>query len=374
MGDHRLRLPLRDWSFLPDDVIHLIVSRMKSVEDLMSISSVCRSWRSVTIKDYPTRRAQFPWLMISARNIFENKGLFSLDRYKYFNIIFQNPQHSRYWGSKLGVLIVLSFNRQFHLLNPVTKTRLDLPPKPIFRDEIDHNDQENNGNSIPGFVRKALVFKDDDDKYIIVAIGSVSGNLSFARPGDECWVHVKAPFGRVSSAVWCKGQLFFMLGSGALMCCEKNASGIYEVREFISEMENVGIWDNIGLVESSGVIFLVVRYYSDKEWFKTSCFVVYQMDFENKEWVGTKDLGDCALFVDADDNIVALKASEVYNCQNNCIYFVEKHWDRHGRYSGSHDMGSFYLKDSTVEPQFIRNPCNSSPLEQNPIWLMPSLS
>lgn len=379
MGDW-LRLPLRDWSLLPDDVINLILGRIKCIEDLMAMSSVCRSWRFVAIKDYSTRRVQFPWMMISPRNIFETKGFFNIDRYKHYNILFPNSQHSRYWGSKFGWLVVLSFDRQFHLFNPVTQARLDLPPKPIFEDEIDHDDRDNRANSVPGFVRKALVCRDEvnsgasEDKYIVVAIGSVSSNLSFAGPGAERWVHVKKPFGRVLSAVWCNDRLFFMLGSGALMCYEKSDSGNFVVKELVPEIEQVGIWDNVGLVESSGDLLMVARYYSDLiHWYRTSLFLVYKMDFKNKEWVCTKDLGDCALFVDADDNAMALKTSEIYNCKSNCIYYVEKHWDRHGRHSRSHDAGVFDLKDETVEPCFIRDPGTSSILQQNPIWLMPTL-
>ncbi|KAL7174395.1 hypothetical protein ACSBR2_033623 [Camellia fascicularis] len=377
-----LRFPLRDWSRLPDDVIALIISRINTVEDLIVFSAVCQSWRSVAVKEYLIRRIQLPWLMLGENHSDETRGFFSIYTNKRYNVTLPNMSGRRCWGSRYGWLLVLEFNRQFYLFNPLTRVRLDLPPKPIFTGEFDHDDRNNRSASVPGFVRKACVFRDEpvqgttQDQFMVVAIGNVSGNLALARPGEQNWIQVRTPFGRIESAAWCNGKLFIVLGTGTLLCCERDEFGRFEAKHFASQLENARLWDNISLVEYRGDLLLVFRYFSDensKNWHKTKHFDVHKLDFETKEWIEMDDLGDCSLFIDADNSAMALCTLEVENCKRNCIYFVEKYWDKRSRYLGGHDMGVFNMVDGWIEPYFISDASSLYVKHSNPIWVMPSL-
>ncbi|XAR60273.1 hypothetical protein NMG60_11033573 [Bertholletia excelsa] len=382
-----LRLPPRDWSRLPDDILELILSRISAVEDLIVFSAVCRSWRSVAVKEYSVRRTQLPWLMLGENHNVETRGFFSIYRYKRFNVVLQNMRGRRCWGSGCGFLLVLEFDRQFYLFNPLTQIRLNLPPKPIFMGEIDHDDRCNRAASVPGFVRKAFVFRDGSrdqfgvDQFLVVLAGNLSGNLAFARPGGQNWVQVKIP-SRVESAAWCNGRLYVVVATGALFCCESKDSDCgaieFEAKHLASQPLSVTIWDNLSLVEVSGDLLLVLRHLSQggtRDWHKTKHFHVYQLDFEAKEWVELDDLGDRTLFIDADNSAMCLCASQVEKCKANCIYFVEKFWDKGGRYCGGHDVGIFNMVDGCIEPHFISDADGSSSRVINPlpIWVMPSL-
>ncbi|KAH7838821.1 hypothetical protein Vadar_031599 [Vaccinium darrowii] len=339
-----LGLPLRDWSQLPDDVILLILSRTNAVEDLIIFSAVCRSWRSVAVKEYSTRRIQLPWLMLGENHGAETRGFFSLYSKKHYNVMLPNMSGRRIWGSLYGWLLVLEFDRQFFLFNPVTRVRLDLPPKPIFRGEVDHDDRQNHAASVPGFVRKAFVLKCGSgssihqDRFLVVAVGNVSGNLAFAKPGGRNWIQIRTPFGRIESAAWCNDRLFAIMDTGDL--------------------------------------FLVLRFFSEenrKNWHKTKYFDVYKLEFEKKEWVKVHELGDRALFIDADNYAMSLSTSEVKDCKGSCIYFVEKYWNKWGRYLGSNDVGIFSVVDRGIETHFISDAFSSCAIRPNPIWVMPSL-
>lgn len=378
-------LPLRDWSQLPDDVILLILSRTNAVEDLIIFSAVCRSWRSVAVKEYSTRRIQLPWLMLGENHGAETRGFFSLYSKKHYNVMLPNMSGRRIWGSLYGWLLVLEFDRQFFLFNPVTRVRLDLPPKPIFRGEVDHDDRQNHAASVPGFVRKAFVLKcgsgssTHQDRFLVVAVGNVSGNLAFAKPGGRNWIQIRTPFGRIESAAWCNDRLFAIMDTGNLLSCEifyDSSSGMYEAKEVAAELDAVTAWNNISLVESSGDLFLVLRFFSEenrKNWHKTKYFDVYKLEFEKKEWVKVHELGDRALFIDADNYAMSLSASEVKDCKGSCIYFVEKYWNKWGRYLGSNDVGIFSMVDRGIETHFISDAFSSCAIRPNPIWVMPSL-
>ncbi|KAI7982364.1 hypothetical protein LOK49_LG15G02337 [Camellia lanceoleosa] len=102
---------------------------------------------------------------------------------------------------------------------------------------------------------------------------------------------------------------FMVVAIGTLLCCERNEFGRFEAKHFASQLENARLWDNISLVEYRGDLLLVFRYFSDensKNWHKTKHFDVHKLDFETKEWIEMDDLGDCSLFIDADNSAMAL--------------------------------------------------------------------
>ncbi|XAR60268.1 hypothetical protein NMG60_11033564 [Bertholletia excelsa] len=312
----------------------------------------------------------------------ETRGFFGIYRNKRFNVVLQNVWGMRCWGSGCGFLLVLECDRQCYLFNPLTQIRLNLPPKPIFMGE-----RRNRAASVRGCLRQAFVFRDGSrdqfgiDQFLVVLAGNFSGNLAFARPGNRNWVHVKIP-SPVESAAWCNGRLCVVIGAGALFCCESKDCDYgtieFGAKHLASQPLSVTIWYDLSLVEASGDLLLVLRRLSQggtRDWHKTKHFRVYQLDFEAKKWVKLDDLGDRTLFIGADNSAMCLRASQVEKCKANCIYFVEKFWDKGGRYGGGHDWGIFHMVDGCIEPHFISDADGSSfrLVNPHPAWVMPSL-
>ncbi|XP_059668208.1 uncharacterized protein LOC132313453 [Cornus florida] len=110
------------------------------------------------------------------------------------------------------------------------------------------------------------------------------------------------------------------------------------------------------LVESSGELLMVVRYYSHhfkdngKQDYstprKTILFDVYKLDFVNKEWLLLPSLGDRALFIGINESL-SVSAPDFPGLEKNCIYFTSPDAEN---LEDSHDLGVFNLEDNSITP------------------------
>ncbi|XP_059666273.1 uncharacterized protein LOC132312058 [Cornus florida] len=123
------------------------------------------------------------------------------------------------------------------------------------------------------------------------------------------------------------------------------------------------VWDpDHYLVESSGELLMVVRYYKDGKQIKTILFDVYKLDFVNKEWLLLPSLGNRALFVGLNDS-VSVSASDFPGLAMNCIYFTNP-----GILPEDfHDLGIFNLEDNTITPIYDYD----LKIQLPSIWIVP---
>ncbi|KAH7833493.1 hypothetical protein Vadar_006889 [Vaccinium darrowii] len=65
---------MANWAELVQDLLILIARRVDFVEDFAVFSRVCRSWRSVAVKENFKGSQQIPWLMLAEEEEEEEEG------------------------------------------------------------------------------------------------------------------------------------------------------------------------------------------------------------------------------------------------------------------------------------------------------------
>ena len=211
----------RDWSELFALLFEEIADRLFCMEDLFSFRMVCRSCRHFIRfeKHYyqPLLSKGIPWLMLTQRetNVNDNdndsdhegeinehhdddstRNFFSLSTNKSYSLYLPEACGRRCWGSRYGWLITLGIDLEIHLLNPITRAGLPLPPQSTFkpRDPFHWPPSELRrhfvSKAVLGLLPSSSSFYEDQ---FIVFMLYLCGRLAFARPGDNAWTAIKTP-------------------------------------------------------------------------------------------------------------------------------------------------------------------------------------
>ncbi|XP_059646086.1 F-box protein SKIP23-like [Cornus florida] len=387
-----------DWSQLPYDLISTIANRLNVVEDFLSFSGVCQSWRSVYwTKNWRQKCLQFPWLMLSSSSHGGNNNnaaatFFSFLKKKRLQLSLV-PQARRWWGSACGWLVSIGggggggggHQIQIHLLNPITRLHINLPYECsihklfVFNTTSFPSDQMGGGDD------------DDDIVPLVVAIcGPRGSDLAFVRPGDDSWVMVAAAAAAAFKFLTLfQTHIFAICEDGSLVMVEIESVAPSVIH--IAAPPNYYCWGRDGLlylVESLGDLLLICRYETRSITDfcpQTVSFQVYKFDFGVKEWMELDDLGDRALFV-GDHFSVSLSASDFPNCKSNSIYFTHDRDSRMMVFDEQHqlplppqqqeegrlDMGIYNMTGRSIESFDLGD--HDFPLHDAtpPIWFMPT--
>ncbi|KAK9289986.1 hypothetical protein L1049_008148 [Liquidambar formosana] len=375
------RCSMADWTQLPYDLITTIANYLTSVEDFLAFSSVCRSWRSVYSNKNWTPGPQFPWLMLSEKRNDETRGFFSFDQSKLYELALPEIRGRRCWGSSHGWLVTAGFDLEIELFNPVTRVRIALPP------QFEFPKQPKMGMVLDWsrFVYKAIVIKrlldsrKIDDEYVVMAIYGLERRLAFARPGYNSWVAVKnSSCASFRDVAYFEGCIFALCEMGSLLLCEIDGPDAPRAVQIGSPLGyDLGRWDQLYLVESSGDLLMVIRHDYDiwtEYYYETVDFTVYKFNFDTGNWTEVKDLGDRALFVGHCCSM-SLSTSNIVNCQPNSIYFtvdkLKRWWIYEVKQTGR-DMGIYNMADKSIKNLY--SGVDSPSYYSCPIWVMPALS
>jgi len=111
------------WAWLPGELVGSIAERLPN-DDYFRFGAVCTSWASApAVGGYLPPRCHFPWLMLSH------------DPYPFLSFPDNRSYHfpTEMWGTKClgsqdGWLISLHGFSQSCLLNPITRSKINMPP------------------------------------------------------------------------------------------------------------------------------------------------------------------------------------------------------------------------------------------------------
>ncbi|KAH7843073.1 hypothetical protein Vadar_012361 [Vaccinium darrowii] len=208
----------------------------------------------------------FPWLMLSeSKHNQPTRAFFSFYKNKRHLVPLPESQGRRCWGSSCGWIFTIRLDLQMHLLNPVTRIRINLPPHSTFSQEFTLKLAAARDWYRTHFVRKAFVFKMSKRKGDILVMVTHGKNccLAFARPGFSSWVTVESSTPYVFKDVTVfDGRIFAVCDSGALLIVEDIADGpssAGSVREVASPPNGAMDWEKMYLVESYGELLLLCR-------------------------------------------------------------------------------------------------------------------
>ncbi|KAM7529275.1 hypothetical protein LguiB_032685 [Lonicera macranthoides] len=391
------------WSELPGELLHVIDGHLLLYIDKVRVRGICASWYSNLPKMPNQRLRQVPWLFHAFENGIEaSHGLFNSFEQKFYLLDLPEAQGKLFKGSSHGWLVTIedvtsSSPADLYLINPLTKARIQLPPRSTFPDVKDYHPDKVGEEYV-------LFCKDDNEVYvtnpdhlihlthkvvfsstpsredcIVVAIYGQSRRLAFCKCNDEKWtqLHVSTPYPTsFADVIFCKQKLYALSGTGRLMVIEEIGPN-----PTVTEIVAAGPSDPPCcpyLVECfDGELIMVSRDVDirDGKGFnsirETCDFQVYKLDLSSSSWVEVENVGEEMLFLGCNSSM-SIPSCLFPGYKGNCIYYTDgpmSFGGRRGKQENS-DIGVFRLDEGIFEelPGFK---CEPKFLWPPAVWLMP---
>ncbi|XP_077239746.1 uncharacterized protein LOC143880654 [Tasmannia lanceolata] len=301
------------WSNIPKDIMELILKRL-GLADYIRSGAVCVSWRSfMREKRYPPV-PELPWIMLSEHDFRKTRSFYSLSEGRVYKLNLPEAYGVSWCGSFMGWMIMTDDLKRTFLLNPFSRSQIQLPTKTLKRE--------------PFYIRKAILssapISDCNTEiidWVVVAIAH-GDNMVFCRPGDETWTFFPdEEEDGFADVIIHKGLLYAISLSGELKEC--TLSPILKTRNVLPPVENEHIL-SLHLVESCGELLMVSRFYNHASACnrRTTGFQVFKLDSSVSHWVSVESLGDHMLIMGF-KWAKSLRAS-VLGFVGNCIFFSDK--------------------------------------------------
>ncbi|KAF7151610.1 hypothetical protein RHSIM_Rhsim02G0223700 [Rhododendron simsii] len=365
------------WAELPEDLLVLTAQRLILLEDFLSFSGVCRSWRSVAINDNFKGSEQTPWLMLARKDKPDDRQFISLRKGGVIRTVNLPEARGTRCLESLGWLVTISQDGDMNLLHPFTRVQINLP-------QITKNYHLDSMKNHLSFVHKAVLSSrpEESNDYALVVIYGCSRRLAFWRPGDKSWTGVHVGLISFCDINFYKGLCYGVISNGMVLAFD--VWGLnpplawhvgYGAREFIGHSGLKQLY----VVQSADVVLIVIRD------FREACLPVFLEDdhlgfsnngesrvyyatcgfkvFEVGECVEKTSLGDNALFL-GDNSSVSVVASRFRGIKSNCIYYTNNFKRREGNY-----MCIYNMEDGSHRPCYEEE---SSGLTCPPMWVNPS--
>ncbi|XP_020095968.1 uncharacterized protein LOC109715401, partial [Ananas comosus] len=128
----------RPWSQLPAEILAQVLHRINPNEEFTRFASVCMAWGAVAAKEPLSLPHQMPWLLLTEedypgeREGCDARSFYSLSEDKIHELDLPEACRRRCVGSTDGWLVTVGEafeGEEMHVLNPVMRTRLPLPPQ-----------------------------------------------------------------------------------------------------------------------------------------------------------------------------------------------------------------------------------------------------
>ncbi|KAL9237325.1 hypothetical protein vseg_011887 [Gypsophila vaccaria] len=389
----------RDWAWLPQNLLFLVLNKLFLLSDMIRFSSVCSHWHSVAKHRFQELNLRanmrftrnLPMLLLpSTKNNACIRNVYSVTDQKIYDLHLPVPYTKRYCGSSRGWLIILD-DQSFEvtLVNPFyfghEQGIIQLPP---FIAAQDTCEEVGLNFHCEYFVSKAILSADpgtSPNDYALMLIYGELNMLGLWKSGDTHWTYINWPILIFCDLIYSRGQFLAVNHVGQIYSCDIGArppsfSAIYgpalglagrKCRRYIVELPD-------------GTILQVVRFLracdcnKDVPIFYTAGFVLFKLlDHDGtKNWFPFDDLGEGALFL-GDNYSLYVVASQFPGCRQNSVYFTDDVQDSDTKllishqFTSRHDLGVFHLDDNMIEK--ISCPLPKKIHLPPPIWINPTI-
>ncbi|GMH09401.1 hypothetical protein Nepgr_011242 [Nepenthes gracilis] len=365
---------MADWSRLHEHVLALIIRRVTNLSDHIRVSGVCSSWRAIAKQNrHYLLGHQIPGLMISGTlgncNQETRQFLIFPENFERKTVppLLYVPHRHKCCGSHQGWLALLDEDMGMYLLNPLAQKRRRLPTLAFLQ------------TAYMRFlnVDKAVMSSTPSSSNCVVLIFYGRCGLAFCRLGDKSWTNIDhGSSNGFSDGLYLKGRFYVVDDFGRIYACDTNAS-TRSLEEFEYQPGETKYRNKWYLVDLEGELYRVLRKFDVSEKFyygdtssdddddeeedentgimglvSTRKFRLWKLDLSKKRWISVQDLADYAVFLGY-NNSISLSVFDVVGVRGNCIYFTDDRLSKHFGFTWrGHDMGVFYLKDSTMAPLY----------------------
>ncbi|KAF5740408.1 F-box protein SKIP23-like [Tripterygium wilfordii] len=388
-----------DWSSLNSDLLEAIANRLR-IEDYVRVQAVCKPWR-LLIERFPRHpHNQLPWLALPPAENSNTCRFYSFTERKLHHIELPELRERRCCGSSHGWMVMVDKSPDVFLLNPLTGSRIPLPPITTFpqvEDFLVSDDGDEKYCYRPHVLDRSHIYSGKlmqsrflnkvaltgnpsvTRDYMVLAIYGDLEHLAFCREGDDNWTLVHQDDAKLifEDVVYWKGNLYAVDYSGRLIECDLGGP-IPEVKRILTTRLIIG--DRSYLVVSGEELLLVSRTkeccFGERHYRRTKKFMVFKLDEESLTWVEVADLRDRMFFV-GNNFALSLSANDFPECKANYIYFTDDCVNGYVAYIkgtskhlyGGHDLGAYDMTNGKIEPFpcFPEFTCSTWP---PPFWSM----
>lgn len=345
-------------SFIPLEILELILEKLTCAADCIRFGAVCKLWRSALCEAKHRLTPSVPLiLLLPPAGDPTNRELVDLTTptTRFYKLPSDPDKKSIVVGSSFGWLVTMDPSICWTcLFNPITGAHIKLPPAAWlvgFRNE----------KTIPfkKFVYKAVLSSVPNSGCIVMAIYGREQKISFCRIGDEKWTRIPVTeyFCKYQDVIYHKGQFYAVTDAGE--DGEEGAVVVFELDPIpkvteVAPIPNETMTFNKYLVESSGMLLLVTRFLNeyDNNWvFRTTSFEIHRLHVTASEkWEEITSLPDQVLFLGRSGSI-SLSADEAHGCKPNHIYFLDDNCDW---CMEPLDIGVYHIEDvkSKIKPPY----------------------
>ncbi|KAL6143345.1 hypothetical protein ACLB2K_054040 [Fragaria x ananassa] len=277
---------------------------------------------------------------------------------------------SRCIGSVEGWLIMVAIIHKIspvvhYLLNPITGSRVGLPPQSTISGLLRSNSVNSIGKAVASFDQSSL------DHCLVACLFTHS--LAFCRPIDESWTLIEAREGLFTDVEIIDGKLYGVTFSSTLMVF--NIQGDTYTAERLVKLPSTWLFQShLAKDVASKDLFIVYR----RKDISNNIISFHVMKLEcNKgddpHCVPVYDLGDRTLFLsDVDTKIISSSSSNlsgsVDNRLKNCIYYS---------FGSGRNFGVFSLTEKSIKlltpPGYYVSPFPEQRLfKESFVWFKPN--
>ena len=314
-----------NWAELPRVNLEIIFERL-SIVDCISVSNVCKSWRSVFSQEVSCwKMSGIPSLLMSGQKDRQKRTCISMAEKRAWEMELPEAQGKYCWGSFQDWLILVNNPRylsiEISLVNPFTGSKINLPSTWDFYHKI------------------VLLGLPSQEKFVCMLVHNQRREIAFWVLGAQSWFEfrlVGEPFEDAISY----NESFYLLSKDNDICqidapsifaaiSRDNASADASVSEIKTQFHKVSMLENHTndnvlryLVESSGEVLLVCRFFSSNPGaiLETQNFKVYVLDVGKMSWERVEHLRDRVLFLGKCCSR-SFSRRELGVPMINCIYF-----------------------------------------------------
>ncbi|KAH7840766.1 hypothetical protein Vadar_021312 [Vaccinium darrowii] len=355
-----------NWAELNQDLLSLIGKKLDFREDFNAFGRVCKSWRSVAVKENFRGSQQIPWLMLAEAEE-EEKGdknnSATADERRFVSVkggdmigklMLPEARGKRCLETR-GWLVTISENSEMNLLHPISRVQIALPSMTT----LDHYEDGSMFNNFI-YVQKAVLSScpSGSNNYVLMIIHEGRGFLGYWRCGDKAWTTIQTRFGAFRDITYYKGQFYAVNTSGKVFVCdiERDPTRAHAVGGAPDEIVPwIQTERHPYIVEWEGNLLIVVR----------DGFMLKYVG--SMAWNPSK--GDNALFL-GDNASISVRAAALLGIKPNCIYYTDDCWPAYIEFKrgGGRDMGIYNLADGSQTPYFKGESFSSI---CPPLWVRP---
>ncbi|TXG50697.1 hypothetical protein EZV62_023221 [Acer yangbiense] len=308
-----------NWDKLLSDVLVEIAKRIRMPEDFVAFRGVCTSWRSAATKDnFMFRNCPVPLLMLVPKKDSHVLEFYNLTKGIVNQVSLSEPlMGKRFIYSSKGCLITIDQGLNVNLMHPFSNLQHKFPNMMTF----------NNGRLLItkcALSSNPLLYPD----YILMVIYD-GRRLIYARPGDETWtMFSQHKYGTYCDITHYEGRIYAVSCSGEIWAYKiggvDNPSEEELVAKLLIKLPPYHPAQTY-IVESAKAFLIIVKYIhydaeNGYEVYRSSEFVVFNLDSSTRTCTEIKDLGDRMIFLGHNSTFLS---AHLPNCKPNSIYFTD---------------------------------------------------